>query len=215
MIAVGIAGGSGSGKTTFAEALQKELQRDCIIISQDAYYRDRPDLNMEERKKINYDHPQAFENQLLVKHLQQLRSGSSVNVPTYDFSCYARRALVRPTAPSPVVIVEGILILADSDLRQQLDIKIFVDTDADVRVLRRVRRDMEERGRTIQSVYDQYLATVKPMHEAFVEPSKKHADIIVPEGGKNQVALAIMVSRLKRHISDLATSKSPLQKPAR
>lgn len=204
MIVVGIAGGSGSGKTTFADALKKQLTRDCVIISQDSYYFDRPDLNFAERKLINYDHPSAFENQLLVQHLQQLHQGQTVNVPTYDFERYERAAAVKVVQPTPVVLVEGILILADAKLRKQFDIKVYVDTDADVRVLRRVRRDIEERGRTVQSVYDQYLATVKPMHEGFVEPSKKYADIIVPEGGHNQVALSIMVSRLKRHIAELA-----------
>ncbi len=204
MIVVGIAGGSGSGKTTFAEALKQELDRDCIIVSQDCYYLDRPDLSFAERKLINYDHPSAFENSLLIQHLQQLRLGEAVDIPTYDFARYARGESIRPVTPTPVVLVEGILILADAKLRRQFDIKVYVDTDADVRALRRVRRDVEERGRTVQSVHDQYLATVKPMHESFVEPSKKYADIIVPEGGHNQVALSIMVSRLKRHIAELS-----------
>ncbi len=204
MIIVGIAGGSGSGKTTFAEALQRQLDRDSVIIPQDSYYYDRPDLGFEERREVNYDHPSSFENSLLVEHLTALRAGQSVQVPVYDFERYARSGEERRVDPKAVVLVEGILILDDPQLRQCLDIKVYVDTDADVRVLRRVRRDIEERGRTVQSVYDQYLATVKPMHEAFVEPSKKYADIVVPEGGYNTVALGIMVSRLKRHIAYLA-----------
>lgn len=202
MIVVGIAGGTGSGKTTFAEALQGQIKSDSLIISQDSYYYARADLSFEERIKINYDHPSSFENGLLIDHLRQLKEGKSVDIPVYDFGMYTRSGEVITVYPKPIVIVEGILILTDSALRDEFDIKVFVDTDPDIRILRRLMRDVNERKRTVESVYNQYVGTVKPMHDAFVEPSKKYADIIVPEGGFNTVALNVVASMLRQHLQE-------------
>lgn len=204
MIIVGIAGGSGSGKTTFAEALQRNLNSNSVIISQDSYYVDQPGVPLEKRVLMNYDHPAAFENKLLLSHLEALREGESVKVPTYDFSNYCRSEKTILVHPRPVVIVEGILILENEELRNALDIKVYVDTDPDIRVLRRLMRDVNERNRTVEAVYEQYLATVKPMHEAYVEPSKKYADILVPEGGLNMVALSLVTSRLKGYVTEMS-----------
>jgi uridine kinase len=201
MLIIGIAGGTGSGKTTVARELAKELGREkIIIVSQDSYYAHKPHLPFEERVNQNYDHPDAFEDQLLMAHLLQLRNGQPVEVPVYDFSQHLRTSQTILVSPRPVIIVEGILILVDPELRKLFDIKVYVDTDADTRVLRRIIRDIEDRGRTLQSVCNQYLDTVKPMHEAFVEPSKRYADIIIPEGGRNRVALSLLVSRVEKHI---------------
>jgi uridine kinase len=202
MIIVGIAGGTGSGKTTFAKALKNAIANDSVIISQDSYYAAHTELSFDERVKINYDHPDAFEDELLVAHLKQLRAGERIEVPVYDFTAYTRSAATVTVDPQLIVIVEGILVLANPKLREQLDLKVFVDTDPDVRVLRRLIRDVEERGRTLSSVHSQYLATVKPMHEAFVEPSKKYADLIVPEGGFNTVALETVAAVLKQYLQD-------------
>jgi len=203
MLIIGIAGGTGSGKSTVAKALERELGADNVaLISQDSYYVDNSHLPMEVRSRQNYDHPDAFEDKLLLEHLHQLRQGRSVNVPVYDFSQHLRTKETQLLIPKPVIIVEGILILANPELRELFDIKIFVDTDADTRVSRRIIRDIKERGRTLESVCNQYLTTVKPMHEAFVEPSKRYADIIVPEGGHNQVALSLLISRIERHLEN-------------
>lgn len=202
MIIVGIAGGTGSGKTTFAQALQKAIRSDSVIISQDSYYYANTHLDYSERVKINYDHPDAFEDELLVFHLKQLRKGESIEAPVYDFSAYTRSSETVLVHPHPIIIVEGILVLADPDLRNEFDIKVYVDTDPDVRILRRLIRDVKERGRTMESVHGQYLKTVKPMHEAFVEPSKKYADLIVPEGGFNKVALEVVTAMLKQHLRE-------------
>ncbi|HBG10055.1 MAG TPA: uridine kinase [Firmicutes bacterium] len=202
MIIVGIAGGTGSGKTTFAQALQAATGEDCVIISQDSYYVANTDLSFEERLKINYDHPDAFEDELLIEHLQMLRRGETIEVPVYDFEAYARTDRTIMVRPHRVVLVEGILVLASASLRSLFDLKVFVDTDPDVRILRRLVRDVQERGRSLESVRSQYLSTVKPMHEAFVEPSKKYADLIVPEGGHNQVALETVAARLRQYLED-------------
>jgi uridine kinase len=204
MLIIGIAGGTGSGKSTVAKAIQEELGSENVaFISQDSYYAHRPQFPFEERARQNYDHPDAFEDTLLMEHLAGLREGRTVNVPVYDFSQHLRTPEVHPLSPKPVIVVEGILIFAEPALREAFDIKIFVDTDADTRVLRRIIRDINERGRTLESVCNQYLTTVKPMHEAFIEPSKRYADIIIPEGGHNQVALSLVISRVERHLRHL------------
>jgi uridine kinase len=197
---IGIAGGTGSGKTTFALALQAAAGEDSVIISQDSYYVANTHLSFEERLKINYDHPDAFEDQLLIEHLQKLRRGEPIEVPIYDFTAYVRTDRTIPVRPRRIVLVEGILVLANPELRSLFDLKVFVDTDPDVRLLRRLTRDVKERGRSLESVHHQYLSTVKPMHEAFVEPSKKYADLIVPQGGRNQVALETVAALLRQYL---------------
>ena len=199
-LVIGIAGGTGSGKTTFANSLAAALPPDSIaIIDHDSYYKDRPELSFEERQKINYDHPDALEDSLLISHLDVLRAGKPVEIPQYDFTRHARLQETRRVDPAPVVVVEGILVFVDEALRQRLDVKIFVDTDADIRVFRRIRRDIEQRGRTFQSIREQYYRTVRPMHLQFVEPSKRWADLIIPEGGNNHVALDLIIGKL-RHV---------------
>jgi uridine kinase len=196
---LGIAGGTGSGKTTVAQKLVASVpQGSSVLIDHDAYYRDRSSLPRAERERINYDHPDAIETELLVEHLGLLRAGRSVEIPQYDFREHARRAETRRVAPAPVVVVEGILVLADERLRAHMDLKLFVDTDADIRLMRRLQRDIEERGRTFAQVRAQYDASVRPMHLAFVEPSKRFADLIVPEGGENQAALDAIAGRLSQ-----------------
>lgn len=198
---IGVVGGTGSGKTTLAKALVSALGGDQVtLISQDSYYIDLAHLTLDDRKKVNFDHPNAFENDLLLAHLQQLKAGEPIEVPIYDFVSYTRTNLTKSVPVRPVVIVEGLLILGDPRLREMMDIKIFVDTEPDVRVLRRLLRDIKERGRTADSVYEQWLATVKPMHDAFVEPTKRYADIIVPEGGYNKVALGLLITQIKQYI---------------
>jgi uridine kinase len=194
---LGIAGGTGSGKTTIAENVIAALPRGAgVLIESDAYYRDRSALPREEREHINYDHPDAIETEFLAAQLVALRAGRAIDMPQYDYREHARRRETRHVEPAPVVVVEGILVLADERLRAQMDLKIFVDTDADVRLLRRMRRDIEQRGRTFDQVSEQYAETVRPMHLAFVEPSKRFADLVVPEGGQNQPALDAIVGRL-------------------
>jgi uridine kinase len=202
MLVIGIAGGSGSGKTTIAHAIKTRFGLEhVILIPQDSYYLDRSDLTLEEREKINYDHPDSFENELLYSHLSDLKRGIAVEMPTYDFTIHARSPKKTLLSPKPVVIVEGILILADPKLRSIMDMKVFVDTDPDERVLRRALRDTTMRGRTLESVERQYLATVKPMHETFIEPSKKFADIIIPEGGHNETAVDLLVTWIAQHLT--------------
>lgn len=191
ILVVGIAGGTASGKTTLTRQLASRLGKDVTVIEHDSYYRAYHELSFEERTKLNYDHPDIYETELLVEHLAALRRGETVEVPVYDYSIYDRSDKTVTVAPAPVVVVEGILILADAALREQMDIKIFVDAEADVRILRRALRDGRERGRSLESVAAQYLATVKPMHEAFVEPSKRYADIIVPSGGAGNPDMAL------------------------
>jgi uridine kinase len=195
---VGIAGGSGSGKTTVAHKLAAAMpQGRCVTIEHDAYYRDQSHLAPEERAKTNYDHPDSLESTLLATHLRDLRAGRAVDVPIYDFATHTRRRDTRHCEPARVIIVEGILVFTEPALREQMDIKIFVDTDADIRLMRRIRRDLEQRGRTFQSVRDQYYATVRPMHIEYVEPSKRWADLIIPEGGNNRVALDLIIAKLE------------------
>lgn len=202
-LVVGIAGGTGSGKTTVAAKLAAAMPPGrCVTIEHDAYYRDQGHLPPAERAGINYDHPSSLESELLADHLRLLRAGRAVDIPIYDFSSHTRRPETRRIPPSRVIIVEGILVFTEPALREQLDIKIFVDTDADIRLIRRIRRDLEQRGRTFQSVRDQYYATVRPMHLEHVEPSKRWADLIVPEGGDNKVALDVMLGQLWRMAFD-------------
>lgn len=200
VMTIGIAGGTGSGKTTLTRRLQKEFEGDVSVLYHDNYYKPHNELDYERRSKLNYDHPDAFDTPLLIEHLTQLQQGNSIRCPVYDFAIHNRSDQFIDIHPTKVIIVEGILIFADPVLSKLLDIKIFVDTDADVRILRRIMRDVQERGRSLDSVVKQYLTTVKPMHEQFVEPSKRTADIIVPEGGYNLVALDMIVQRVKNHV---------------
>jgi uridine kinase len=202
-IIIGIAGGTGSGKSTVAKAIYESLPTKNIgILEQDMYYKDQSDLSFEERIKTNYDHPLAFDNELLVKHMQALSELKPIEKPIYNFAKHNRETTTTTIEPKDIIIIEGILILNDPEVRDLMDIKIFVDTDADVRIIRRITRDINERGRTLESVINQYLSTVKPAHEQFIEPSKKYADIIIPEGGYNKVAIDIMVAKVKSIISE-------------
>jgi len=203
MLIIGIAGGTGSGKTTVARSVIDRLGADKVtFISQDNYYKDNPHLPFAERERINYDHPLAFDNELLIAHLHRLLAREPVQAPVYDFSIHARSASrTVKLQPNNIVMIEGLHVLSDEKLRAMLDIKVFVDTDPDVRILRRVLRDIEERGRTIQSIHDQYLNTVKPMHEAFIEPSKKYADLIIPEGGHNTVGIELLSILTGKYLS--------------
>lgn len=195
---VGIAGGSGSGKTTLADLIIKSMGNEKIAyIPHDAYYRDQKHLPFEERVKVNYDHPDSLETDLMIRQVSQLMEGRAIEMPVYDFTIHNRKAETIHIEPKPVVLVEGILIFTEKALRDLFDAKIFVDTDPDIRFIRRLTRDIEERGRTVPSVVDQYLRTVRPMHLEFVEPSKRYADIIVPEGGLNVVALDMVIARLQ------------------
>ena len=197
-ILVGIAGGTGSGKTSFADKLLARLGPErCVTLAQDSYYKDGSALDPAAQAAINYDHPDAFDTSLLVQDLRDLKAGRPVPQLTYDHATYSRRVLPDPLPPRPVILLEGILILAEETLRRLMDIKLFIDTDADVRILRRLRRDLKERGRTYDSVERQYLASVRPMHLEFVEPSKRYADLIIPEGSENEVALEAVVARVK------------------
>ncbi len=206
-LVIGIAGGSGSGKTTVAQALVERVgPQHVALLPHDAYYRDFSHLPPEERAQVNYDHPDSLETSLLVQHIRQLRAGRAIERPVYDFTRHARRAETVRVEPRPIVLVEGILIFAEPELRRLLDIKIYVDTDADLRFIRRLLRDVEERGRTVESVIRQYLTTVRPMHLEFVEPSKRYADIIVPEGGFNTVALDMLTARLQALLQPLVAA---------
>ncbi len=197
-ILIGITGGTGSGKSSIADAIYSSFSNECIaMIQQDMYYKDQSHLSMEERIKTNYDHPKAFDNDLLIKHLNDLINGLPIEKPIYDFSCHNRAKETVKVEPRSIIIVEGILVLEDERLRDLLDIKVYVDTDADIRILRRLVRDINERGRTVDSVVNQYLEVVRPMHLQFTEPTKRYADIIVPEGGQNKVAIDILVSKIK------------------
>jgi len=197
-IIIGIAGGTGSGKTTVARSIYDRVGRGRIEwISHDSYYRNFDELDAEERKRINFDHPDSLESDLLVEHLDALISNRPVEIPIYEFASHLRSDRTHRVEPRKVIIVEGILVLAEKEIRQRIDIKLFVDTPPDIRFLRRLKRDIDVRGRSVDSVVAQYLSTVRPMHEEFVEPSKRHADLIIPEGGENQVALDAIISRVE------------------
>lgn len=201
VLVIGIAGGSGSGKTTLMRNLIERFGDAICVLGHDNYYRAHDDMPFEERTKLNYDCPDAFETEMLVEHIKLLRQGKSIECPTYDYTLHNRAAGTIHVEPRPVIIVEGILIFENRALCEQMDIKIFVDTDADVRLIRRIRRDVAKRGRSLESVLTQYLETVKPMHERFVEPSRKNADLVVLEGGKNQVALEMLNHRIECHVA--------------
>ncbi|MED4600788.1 uridine kinase [Paenibacillus validus] len=204
MLIIGIAGGTGSGKTTVARSVIDRLGMDKVtFISQDNYYKDHSHLPFHERESINYDHPLAFDNELLLEHLRTLKQHRTpVQAPVYNFSMHSRSTTETvELMPNKIVIIEGLHVLSDEKLRGILDIKVFVDTDPDVRILRRVLRDIHERGRSIQSIHDQYLHTVKPMHEAFIEPSKKYADIIIPEGGQNEVGIQLLSILTEKYLT--------------
>ncbi len=193
-IIIGVTGGSGSGKTSVSRAI---FDHSLMMLQEDSYYKSQDDIPFEERTKVNYDHPNAFDTDLLIEQLEDLLSWKTIEIPVYDYAAHTRSKEVLVQEPREVIIVEGILTLNDARLRDLMDIKIFVDTDDDIRIIRRIQRDIEERGRTLQSVIDQYLETVKPMYHQFIEPSKRYADIIVPEGGENQVAIDLLVTKVR------------------
>lgn len=202
-VVIGIAGGSGSGKTTLAQLILERIGEEKIAyLPHDAYYRDLSALPPNQRAMINFDHPDSLDTDLLINHIQQLKRGMGIDLPIYDFKTHTRTQKTSHIEPRMVIMVEGILIFVDAALRALLDVKIFVDTDSDIRFIRRLKRDIEERGRTTESVIRQYLATVRPMHLEFVEPSKRYADIIVPEGGLNEVAMEMVVARLEALLSE-------------
>ena len=200
VLVIGVAGGSGSGKTTLVKNLVQCFGEDITVLSHDNYYKRHDELSYEERCQLNYDEPAAFDTSLMVYQLDCLRHGEVIDCPVYDYTVHNRSNQIVKIEPKPVIIVEGILIFADEALRDLMDIRIFVDTDADIRICRRIKRDVNKRGRSIESVITQYQQTVKPMHEKYVEPSKKYANLVVPEGGKNQVALDMIVGRIQRHL---------------
>lgn len=203
-ILIGVAGGSGSGKTTVASNLVKAFKaEDAVLVEQDAYYRELTNMSLEERAKVNFDHPDSIEFELLRKRLENLKNGVAIERPIYDFTTHSRKEGAVKINPSKIVIVEGILIFAVPEIRELLDVKIFVDTDADEMILRRIERDMNERGRSFESVKTQYLTTVKPMYLEFCEPSKRYADIIIPRGGENKVAIDMVVSNLKGYLNSM------------
>jgi uridine kinase len=197
-VVVGVAGGTGSGKTTVAAEILRRAGTDHIsLIQHDAYYKDLSDLPIAQRAMQNFDHPDALDNDLLIAHLQELKAGRPVQVPVYDFTTHARTTKTQRVEPHRVILLEGILIFSDEVLRRLMDVRIYVDTDADIRFIRRLQRDIAERGRTMESVIHQYLATVRPMHQEYVEPSKRHANVIIPEGGFNEVAMEMIAARIR------------------
>ena len=202
ILMIGIAGGTGSGKTTLMKRLVERFGSAVTVVSHDNYYKRHDDMTYEERCLINYDEPAAFENDLMARQLEALRRGESVECPVYDYTVHNRSNETVTIEPKQVIIIEGILIFADEALRNSMDIKIFVDTDADIRLCRRIKRDVNKRGRSVESVLNQYMTTVKPMHDKYVEPSKRFADLVVPEGGKNAVALDVLIDRIQRHLSE-------------
>ena len=206
ILVIGIAGGTGSGKTTLMKNIMARIGDDVTVLSHDNYYKRRDDLSYEERCKINYDEPGAFDTSLMVYHLDQLRHGYAIECPVYDFTVHNRSEETIHIMPRRVILVEGILIFENPELRELMDIKVFVDADADVRLCRRIKRDVNKRGRSLESVLTQYQQTVKPMHERYVEPSKKYADLVVPEGGKNLVALDMIMGRIQRHLAETEES---------
>lgn len=210
-VLIGVAGGSGSGKTTVAQELFHQFQHESVMmIEQDSYYKDQSHLGMEERVHTNYDHPFAFDNDLLLFHLQELLKRNPVEKPIYDFTVHNRKQERVPVQPKDVIILEGMLILEDPRIRDLMDIKVFVDTDADVRIVRRIQRDIEERGRTLDSVVNQYLSVVRPMHLQFIEPTKRYADVIVPEGGYNRVALDLLSTKIRNILEEKQRTSSSI-----
>ena len=201
IMVIGIAGGTGSGKTTITRRLIQAFGEEVSVVHHDNYYKAHHDMPFEERSKLNYDHPNAFDTDLMLEHLRQLKQGKSILCPVYDYSIHDQTDKTMLIRPTRVIIVEGILIYESLELCREMDIKIYVDTDADVRILRRIVRDVRDRGRSLDSVIDQYLNTVKPMHEQFVEPSKRRADVIIPQGGHNQVALEMVIERVRAHLN--------------
>jgi len=197
-LVIGLAGGSGSGKTTVAQAILEAIVTESVLIDQDAYYRDLAHLPLEERKKVNFDHPDAFDTELMIAQLRLLASGQVIEKPTYDYPAHTRAAATVRVEPRDVILVEGILLFADARLRQLFDVKVYVDVADDVRFIRRLQRDVVERGRTMDSVIQQYLTTVRPMHLEFVEPSKRYADVILPEGGLNRIGIEMIIARIER-----------------
>lgn len=202
VLIIGIAGGTGSGKTTLAKNIAEHFGDKISLLRHDDYYKAHEGMSLEELAALNYDHPDAFDWELLLKHLEALKNGEDIDCPTYDYSLHNRSQVTRKVLSTPVILLEGILIFENEKICSMLDLKLFVDTDADVRILRRIVRDVKKRGRTLESVVSQYLTTVKPMHEAFVEPSKKRADIIVPEGGRNPIAYGMIINRIENHLAD-------------
>ncbi len=203
-IVIGIAGGTGSGKTTLTRKLAEHFGNLVTVIYHDNYYKEHHSLTYEERTVLNYDHPDAFDNERIAADLHALREGKIIESPIYDYTIHDRSENTLTIHPTQVIIVEGIMIFYPEEIRNQIDIKIFVDADADVRILRRITRDVKKRGRTLDSVVNQYLNTVKPMHEAFVEPSKRYADLIIPQGGKNQVAVDMVINRVQAHLNQFS-----------
>lgn len=200
IIVIGIAGGTGSGKTTITRKIAEQFGSEVTVLYHDNYYKAMHELSYEQKVRLNYDHPDAFDTERMVRDLRCLKNGETIESPVYDYTIYDRSARTMIVRPTRVIIVEGILIFHDKELRDLMDIKLYVDADADVRILRRIMRDVKERGRSLDSVINQYLETVKPMHEAFVEPSKRYADVIIPEGGQNQVALDMVLNRVRYHL---------------
>ena len=203
ILVIGIAGGTGSGKTTLMRNIMAQFEGMVTVLSHDNYYKRHDELTFEERSGLNYDEPDAIETSLMVEHLAKLRNGQAIDCPVYDFTRHNRSDETIHLEPKPVIIVEGILIFENEPLRELMDIRLFVDTDADIRLCRRIKRDVNKRGRTLESVLTQYQATVKPMHEKYVEPSKKYANLVIPEGGKNVVALDMILGRIQKHLDGL------------
>ncbi|MBL0387354.1 uridine kinase [Tumebacillus sp. ITR2] len=203
-VLIGIAGGTGSGKTSVAREITRNIApENIVLIEQDNYYKDQTQLTMAQRVLTNYDHPNAFDNDLLLEHLTQMLDGQAIEKPLYNFAEHTRAVYTERVEPKQVVILEGIMVLEDERLRNLMDIKIFVDTDADVRIIRRILRDIKERGRSIESVVEQYMGVVRPMHMQFIEPTKKYADLIIPEGGKNQVAIDVLVAKVNEIVTQM------------
>lgn len=209
VIVIGIAGGTGSGKSTMINKIKSEFNEQITIINHDFYYKDRSDLSFEEREKLNYDHPDAFDTHLMIEHIKRLKSWKQVERPVYDFTIHNRTRETVTLYPAKVIIVEGILIFENKELTNLFDIKVFIDTDSDVRIIRRILRDVRERGRSLESVINQYMTTVKLMHEQFVEPSKRVADVIVPEGGFNMVALQMIKHRINSLLAEMESHHNP------
>jgi uridine kinase len=206
---IGICGGTGSGKTTVARRILENVSDEQVVFfQQDSYYRNLEDMPVELRHQINFDHPDALDNELFINHVKALRAGEAIKMPMYDFSIHTRKAETVHVEPKPIMIIEGILIFVDAALRSLMDIKIFVDTDDDLRFIRRLQRDVNERGRTVESVIKQYLETVRPMHEQFVEPSKRHADVIIPEGGYNEVGIDLISGKIREQLQKELVKKT-------